>query len=466
MIEQEDTISAIATPIGEGGISVIRISGPNAISIIDLKFLGKHKLSTVSTHTAHHGFFYGVAGTIIDEVVVTVFRSPHSYTSEDIVEISCHGGIFISKTILGEIITSGARMAQPGEFTKRAFINGKLDLSQAEAVADVIKASSDLSLQTSIQQLRGKISEEVIRIRDKILNICSLLELELDFSEEGIQLSERPITINMIKDVMNSIDSLVSTYKVGRIYRDGAKIVIVGKPNVGKSSILNNLLSEERSIVTNIPGTTRDVIQENLVINGVLFRIVDTAGLRKSEDVVEKSGIQRTEDQLNSADLVLFVIDSLEGFCTEDKEILDFIKSEKNISEDKTIVIYNKRDLLTGKDFNLKSKECFWKNYLYVSAKTGEGMNLLKSMLYDLALDEKLHSQHRGLTITNERHKISLLSAKNSLLKASNSAENEKSNEFLALDLRIAIKQLGEIIGEISTDDILNNIFSKFCIGK
>lgn len=463
MIEQEDTIAAIATPIGEGGLSVIRISGSSAIRLVDLRFRGKHKLSTALTHTVHHGFFYDGLNEVIDEVVATVFKQPHSYTSEDIVEISCHGGIFISKKILTEIITSGARMALPGEFTKRAFINGKIDLSQAEAVADIIKANTDLSLRTSIQQLQGKISREVGILREKVLNICSLLELELDFSEEDLGFVEKTKSLTEINGIISSIDNMISTYKVGRIYRDGAKVVIVGKPNVGKSSILNSLLNEDRSIVTDTPGTTRDVIQENIVINGVLFKIVDTAGLRESNDIVEKYGIKRTEEQIDSADIIIFVIDSQTGFCKEDAEILNYLVSKNDLN---ILTVHNKQDLSSGKNNIEIDRYNTEVNNLYVSAKTGTGINILKSKLSDIALGSLVHSQDNSLTITNERHRISLINTQKSLLKAYEAIEKGNSGEFVAIDLRVSIKHLSEIIGTVSTDDILNNIFSKFCIGK
>ncbi len=303
IMAQEDTIAAIATPIGEGGIAVIRVSGPDALAVADLGFRGKQKLSTVLTHTAHVGFFYDRTNEVIDEVIATVFRKPHSYTTEDVVEISCHGGIYITKKILGEIIMAGARMALPGEFTQRAFINGRIDLSQAEAVADLIKSHSELSHKTSIQQLHGRISHEIATLREKILNICSLLELELDFSEEGIEFKGRTVLVEEIQEIINTVDQMLSTYKVGKIYREGARIVIAGRPNAGKSSILNALINEDRSIVTNVAGTTRDIILESLIIEGVLFNIIDTADYVKAKILFEKQGIKRTEQEINKADI-------------------------------------------------------------------------------------------------------------------------------------------------------------------
>ncbi|TAK65482.1 MAG: tRNA uridine-5-carboxymethylaminomethyl(34) synthesis GTPase MnmE, partial [Bacteroidetes bacterium] len=287
MKHQDDTIAAIITPIGEGGISVIRISGAQAIEIAENGFRGKQRLSDVASHTVHFGSYIGGEGELLDDVLATIFKQPHSYTGEDVVEISCHGSILVTQKILESIIQHGARIAEPGEFTKRAFLNGKMDLTQAEAVADIIRTNSDRSHKASLLQLKGRTSQAIKSIRDKLLNICSLVELELDFSEEGLEFINRSEIESRLVSVIGEIEKLINSYSQGRVIRDGVKVVIFGKPNVGKSSLMNALLEKERAIVTHISGTTRDTIEENIHINGILFRLVDTAGLRETNDLIE-----------------------------------------------------------------------------------------------------------------------------------------------------------------------------------
>ncbi|MGA2623119.1 MAG: tRNA uridine-5-carboxymethylaminomethyl(34) synthesis GTPase MnmE [Bacteroidota bacterium] len=460
----DDVIAAIATPIGEGGISIIRISGKDAIAIADKGFRGKQPLASAATHTAHFGGFIDPDGNAIDEVIATVFLEPHSYTAENSVEISCHGGMFVTRKILDSIVAYGARPAEPGEFTKRAFLNGRIDLSQAEAVADLIHARSEISHRTSLQQLEGKLSIKVAELRQQLLDVCGLLELELDFAEEGLEFTDKGKISRQIESVIEYLNQLIDSYKYGRVYREGFKVVLAGKPNVGKSSILNMLLNENRAIVTEIPGTTRDVIEENVVIDGLLFRIVDTAGMRKSEDFIEIEGIRRAESQLQTSDLIVLVLDAGTGFKSTDKNVFDqLLKEVKNRN---FLVAENKIDLLgkgTIPDLPDELKEY---DIIKISAKTGAGFGKLKKKLVGMALSGSWTEVERSLVITSSRHRDSFQKAVRSLSVAMESLNSSQSNEFVAVDLRAALDSLGEIIGVVTTDDIVHNIFSRFCIGK
>ena len=318
----DDTIAAIATPLGEAGISVIRVSGPRSIELCDKGFRGKKMLKEAGTHTAHFGDFGNRAGKKIDEVVATIFRAPHSFTTEDIVEITCHGGPYVTKAILDELIEEGARPAEPGEFTKRAFLNGRIDLSQAEAVADLIHSRSKMSHQASIEQLSGRISTHIKDLRQRIMDLSSILELELDFSEEGIELLNHKDLVKLLETIKFDIKEMLASYERDRLIRDGVKVVLTGRPNVGKSSILNSLLNYDRAIVSEIPGTTRDTLEENVSIAGLLFSITDTAGLRKSFDKVEELGIERAKRELRNADIILFVLDAKAGPGDEELELI------------------------------------------------------------------------------------------------------------------------------------------------
>jgi len=460
----DDVIAAIATPVGEGGISIIRISGKDAISIADRGFRGKKPLTSAATHTAHFGGFIDPDGNAIDEVIATVFLEPHSYTAENSVEISCHGGMFVTRKILDSIVAYGARLAEPGEFTKRAFLNGRIDLSQAEAVADLINSRSEISHRTSLQQLEGKLSIKIAELRQQLLDVCGLLELELDFAEEGLEFTDKGKISRQIESVIKYLNQLIDSYKYGRVYREGFKVVLAGKPNVGKSSILNALLNENRAIVTEIPGTTRDVIEENIVIDGLLFRIADTAGLRKSEDFIENEGIRRTESQIQTSDLIVLVLDADTGYQSMDKSVLNQVLKE--VKHRNFLVSENKIDLLgKGVRFDLPGE---LKEYdvIKMSAKTGEGFGEFKKKLVGMALSGSGTSVERSLVITSSRHRDSFQRAVGSLAVALESLKDSQSNEFIAVDLRAALDSLGEIIGVVTTDDILHNIFSRFCIGK
>ena len=466
MIRQEDTIAAIATPVGEGGISVIRISGKDALEITDRHFDGKKRIKDMSSHTVAFGNIIDPSAEmkVIDEVVAVVYHSPQSYTGEDVVEISCHGGMLVTKTILNVIIEGGARHAQPGEFTKRAFLNGRLDLSQAEAVADIIHARTERAHRSSLDQLKGRLSKEIEEIRNDILNFCSLIELELDFAEEDIELASREDFIKRAEKVVHRLKELIDSFNVGKVYREGIKVVLAGKPNAGKSSLLNTLLQENRAIVTDIPGTTRDIIEESLNIDGVLFRVIDTAGLRVTKDPVEVEGVQRTMAQLERADMALMIIDYSQSMSEDDLKYIDSILENMKELDLTPLIVLNKIDIADGKKFTKTGKLLHYP-FVKLSATTGEGVDVLKKQMVNLATDGKAY-QEGSVLVTNSRHRDALVRANKNLSLAINSLKEGASGEFVSVDLRAALDALGEITGVVTTEDILNNIFSSFCIGK
>ncbi len=464
MDPQEDTIIAIATPIGEGAISVIRVSGTKAIDIVDTRFRGRQSLLSVGSHTAHVGHIVDSSGSFVDEVVATVFREPHSYTAEDSVEVSCHGGILVTKRVLESIVDAGARMAEPGEFTKRAFLNGRIDLSRAEAVADIIRSKSDRSLRASLSQLEGSIHNNVEHLRESLLKICSLLELEIDFSEEGIELGDRTTIESDLKLVAEEITKMAQSYDEGRIYREGVKVSLAGKPNVGKSSIFNYLINSQRAIVTPIPGTTRDTIEESLVVDGIIFNLIDTAGLRSTTDLVENEGIKLTERSLRESTIRVYVVDATIGV---DQEDLDYISQHREADDSKScnwIVVANKIDLVEPKPLTVCIPGHADLSVIAVSAKTGEGIDVLKTKLKDLALPADINEG--SCLVTNARHKSCLMRSKESLDRALSCLSSRGGNEIIAIELRESLSELERIVGIITTDDVLNSIFSKFCIGK
>lgn len=463
-----DTIAAIATPIGEGGISVIRISGPSAFATADACFRGRVKLAEAASHTAHFGYIADATGQRLDEVVATVFKSPHSYTGEDVVEVSCHGGAYVTQAILSTFLSLGARLAEPGEFTKRAFLNGKMDLSQAEAVADLIHARSGLSLRSSLSQLQGRLSEQINAVREKLISTIGLLELELDFAEDGYEFVEKQKAISDLDEIIGRINKLLDTYKSGKIHRDGVKVVLAGAPNVGKSSLLNQLLNENRAIVTDIPGTTRDVIEENLTINGILFRVIDTAGLRKTADVVEQEGVARTKAKVEESDLVLLVLDASRPAEAPDIEPLSQVAKVIKEGMKACVVAVNKVDLNPTINGKLLQSMSFLKGLptVRVSALTGYGIDELKQTMVSSTLGGGKQAPESSVLVTNLRHFQAIKSAKEALLLAKESLGRGESSEFVAVDLRSALDSLGEITGVVTTEEILNSIFSKFCIGK
>lgn len=450
-IQSEDTIVALATPSGMGAISVIRLSGPSAINSIDKIFSGKKKLAEAETHTIHYGKVISKDDGLIDDVLVSVFKKPNSYTGEDAVEISTHGNPLISQKIIEQLLFFNVRIAEPGEFTKRAFLNNRIDLSQAEAVADVINARTDASLHGSRNQLNGLLSKKVNELREMLINASSFVELELDFAEEELEFINNEELIKRINNVIHEIDKLISTYSFGRVIRDGVNVAIVGQPNVGKSSLMNYILKESRAIVSQIPGTTRDVIREEVSIDGILFRIFDTAGIRKSENEIEREGVLRSREAVKNSDLILFLADVEQLFPDElFIEIKDLNKRENIIK------VLNKIDLKF--ENNIKSD-------IKISAKTGKGIDALFNLLKEKALGKSTYSEKTAI-VSNIRHYDCLKRAKDNLITAKQSADKNMSGEFISMDLRNAENDLAEIIGEVTNDDILNNIFTKFCIGK
>ena len=446
----EDTIAALATPMGYGAISIIRVSGEISIIAVDTIFTGKVKLNKAKSHTVHYGNIFD-SDEMIDDVLVSIFRAPNSYTGEDSVEISTHGNPLITNKILELLTRNNIRLAEPGEFTKRAFLNNRLDLSQAEAVADVISSHTEASLRGARNQLNGLLSRKVDDLRALLLNVSSFVELELDFAEEDLKFIEKSELIKRIDNIQAEIDSLLKTYSFGRTMRDGVNVALVGIPNVGKSSLLNYILKESRAIVSEIPGTTRDIIREEVSIDGILFKLYDTAGIRFSEDLIELEGIYRSRDAVKNADLVLYINDVEQEFDQTLYEEILILNNKKNI-----LTVLNKID----KGYNGAT------NYdISLSSLTGEGIVGLLNKMKDHALVNSNFSE-KTVVVSNLRHYQCLSRTNENLINARDSAMKNMSGEFVSIDLRNAINCLGEIIGEVTSDDILNNIFTKFCIGK
>jgi len=450
-IQTDDTIAAIATPTGVGAISIIRVSGPIAVSATDTIFSGKSKLIDVHTHTIHYGNILDPNNNIVDDVLVSVFKAPNSYTGEDSVEISTHGSSFITQKIIKLLVENNVRLAEPGEFTKRAFLNNRIDLAQAEAVADIINSRTEASLKGARNQLNGLLSKKVQSLREMLINTSSLVELELDFAEEDVEFIQYDELQKRTGSIIKEIDLLLSSYSFGKVIRDGVNVALVGLPNVGKSSLLNYILKEARAIVSKIPGTTRDVIREEVSIDGILFRLYDTAGIRVSENEIEKEGVMRSREVIKNSDLILFINDVEQNYPDDLFEELKTLNKQDNI-----INVLNKIDL---------NREAKIKSGIKVSALTGEGISDLFNIMKTKVFEGSNYSE-KNAVVSNLRHYNCLKKAKESLIDANNSISSKMSGEFIAVDLRNAENNLGEIIGEVTSDDILNNIFSKFCIGK
>ena len=456
----EDTIAAISTPIGEGGIGIIRLSGQRALPIAAELFAGSRKrpFLTVPNFSLQHGYIlHPETHKTLDEVLVSVMRAPHSYTREDVVEINCHGGLLALQHVLEAVLSRGARLATPGEFTKRAFLNGRIDLSQAESVIDVIRAKTDAGLQLAVQQLRGKLSTQVNHLRDHIAQLLASVEASIDFADEDIEIISHAQIDEQLQNTLAAIDQLLAGAQEGKILRDGLSLAIVGKPNVGKSSLLNLFLQEERAIVTPIPGTTRDTIEDVLNLNGIPIRLIDTAGLRDTSDEVERLGVERSRRTIQQADMVLCLFDGSAPWSHEDENFLNVVAHKEKF------LILNKIDLpaqLTTEDIQAQLHEPM--PIFRVSLTEQIGIDALKQAIVNKVMSVPLES----VAVTNVRHKQALTLAKTSLLHARQSTRSAMSPEFIALDLRDALNHLGEITGETTTDDILDRIFSTFCIGK
>jgi len=463
-METNTTICAIATSPGNGAIAVIRLSGKDAVSITDKLFRspsGK-KLSKQLPNTIHFGSIY-FKDKLIDEVLVSLFKAPYSYTGEDVVEISCHGSIFIQQQILQSLTQSGAILAQPGEFTLRAFINGKMDLSQAEGVADLIASESDAAHKMAMNQMRGGFSAEIGNLRGQLLNLCSLLELELDFSEEDVEFANRSDLNRLVNQVLKVIQHLTDSFSLGNVIKTGVPVAIVGKPNVGKSTLLNTLLQEERALVSEIAGTTRDSIEDVINIKGIRFRFIDTAGIRHTTDTIETLGIERTFSKISQASVILLLADVV---CTKE-EIQQQIKELKLTQDQHLIVIINKIDLHNKTEVEQRmggSKTFNPYPVLFLSAKH----HLYTDQLHDLLLNtvQSQALQTSDVVVSNVRHYEALKNALEASQRAATGLETDLPSDLIAQDIREILYYLGQITGEITTDEILGNIFSKFCIGK
>jgi len=453
MNNDQDTIIALSTPSGSGAIGVIRLSGPDAISLTNTVFAGKD-LEKQATHTLHFGLVKD-GDHIVDEVVAGLFVAPKSYTKENVVEISCHGSNYIIQQIINLLISKGARAAKPGEFTLRAFLNGAFDLSQAEAVADLIASNSKASHDVAMQQMRGGFANELKGLREQLIHFASMIELELDFAEEDVEFANREQLKNLVNKINYVLQRLISSFEMGNVIKNGVPIVIAGKPNVGKSTLLNALLNEERAIVSDIAGTTRDTIEDELTIGGIVFRFIDTAGIRDTADIIEALGVERTLEKMKQAKLIIYMADAAQSIS----EIEEQVRGLDQLAIPYLILV-NKADLISADQ--RKAFESL--NAVFISAKEKQGIDELKTTLLEQV---NLHHINTSETlVTNIRHVEALKQTEHALQRVLANVDNPVTSDFLAMDIKQALHYLGEITGTVTTDDLLENIFTKFCIGK
>jgi len=452
-----DTIAAISTPRGEGGIGIIRISGDKSFEILERIFNTKNPNRDLGFYKFNYGFIHD-NGKIVDEVMAVRMKAPKTYTCEDVVEINCHGGHLISEKVLELVLKNGARHAEQGEFTKRAFMNGRIDLSQAEAVMDIIHGKTEKSISLSLEQLRGDLRDKIDSFKKALLDVTAHVNVVLDYPEEGI---DDPLPSNLrenLENVYAEADRLISSYDKGKKIKEGIKTVIAGKPNVGKSTLLNSLLKEERAIVTHIPGTTRDVIEEIINIKGIPLVLTDTAGIRKTEDIVENIGVEKSKKFIENADLVLLVLDASRELESEDREVIEEIQNHNK----KTIVLLNKIDLerkIELEEFNLE-------NILEISAKDNIGIEDMEERIYSYIVEENVEDSSEKLIITNIRHKTALEKTKGAIRNIFETIDAGMPMDLISVDLKEALDSLSEITGEISSEDILDHVFGNFCVGK
>lgn len=452
-----DTIAAISTPRGEGGIGIIRISGDKSFEILDKIFNTKNPNRDLGFYKFNYGFIHD-NGKIIDEVMAVRMKAPKTYTCEDVVEINCHGGHLISEKVLELVLKNGARHAEQGEFTKRAFMNGRIDLSQAEAVMDIIQGKTEKSISLSLEQLRGDLRDKIGSFKKALLDVTAHVNVVLDYPEEGI---DDPLPSNLrenLENVYAESDRLISSYDKGKKIKEGIKTVIAGKPNVGKSTLLNSLLKEERAIVTHIPGTTRDVIEEIINIKGIPLVLTDTAGIRKTEDIVENIGVEKSKKFIENADLVLLVLDASRELESEDREVIQKIQNNNK----KTIVLLNKIDL----ERKIELDEFGLENILEISAKDNIGIEDMEERIYSYIVEEKVEDSSEKLIITNIRHKTALEKTKDAIRNIFETIDAGMPMDLISVDLKEALDSLSEITGEISSEDILDHVFGNFCVGK
>ena len=452
----DDTIVALATPPGIGAIGVIRLSGKMTFSIVNSLFPSKDLLQE-APNTLHVGYLKR-KGQIIDEVVLSLFRSPKSYTGEDVIEISCHGSPFIHQRIIEACIESGARLAKPGEFTQRAFLNGKLDLAQAEAVADVIASNTEASHKAALNTMRGGFSSKLKELREQLIRFSALIELELDFSQEDVEFADRSAFYELIRQLQFSTDQLINSFQLGNVIKNGVSVAIVGKPNAGKSTLLNALLNENRAIVSDIPGTTRDTIEETINIDGILFRLIDTAGIRQhTADIIESAGVERSLEKMKQASLVVYLFEAGDNI----REIRDK-QSELSNQGLNYLMVANKVDSLGEKDTRAKFQDV--EKIIFISARQNLHVEVLKEKMVDAVLQGQVQTEN--VIVTNARHYHALKEAAKSLYDIKTGLDNKLPGDLLALDIRRCLHYLGEITGQVSNEDMLDFIFSKFCIGK
>ena len=450
-IEEMSTICAISTPYGSGGIAVVRVSGESAIQIVDTLFHGRKSLTEAKAYTVHYGEIVKEQ-EILDQVLVSVFRAPHSFTGEDVVEIACHGSMYIQQTLLQWLVDAGCQLAKAGEFTQRAFLNGKMDLTEAEAVADLIAAQTKAEKDLALSQLRGGISNELAALRERLLTFTSLVELELDFADhEELEFADRSELFALAQEIDTTIGNLVRSFKTGNAIKQGIPVAIIGAPNVGKSTLLNALLGEERAIVSDIQGTTRDTVEDTLVLDGMLFRFIDTAGLRQTDDTIENLGIERSRQAAQKAVVLIHLQDATQP--------VNILAELDDTSEKKIIQVYNKVDLLGKEAMRREGDEA----RIYLSAKSGN-VEVLKQQLINFAREQ--YDTRNAVTISNTRHYEALVRAQEAIQRVQDGLQMQISGEFLSMDLQDCLSALGEITGQITSQEVLNNIFGKFCIGK
>ena len=455
----DDTIAAVATAMGEGGIGIVRISGENALSILEKVFCSVKNRPTENRKLTYGFVTDNFTGEKIDEVMAVYMKSPHSYTAEDVVEIQCHGSIVSLRKILALVLKNGARLAEPGEFTKRAFLNGRLDLSQAEAVIDLVRAKSDKTFDVALSQLEGSFSKKIKEIRSDLVDILVNITVNIDYPDEDIEVITYENLISGLGNVKAKVDSLLATADTGRILREGLNIAIIGKPNVGKSSLMNALLRETRAIVTEIPGTTRDTIEEALTIRNIPVKLTDTAGIRHTDDVIEKIGIEKSKESFNKADLVIFMVDNSRPLDDEDREIIEYIGDRK------VLAVINKTDLENRLDISEIKRKLPNGIFIETSMAREDGISRIEDEIENLVYGGKV-KQNDSMMVTNVRHKALLEEASSALRDAASMAGAGEALEFLEIDVNRAYEALGEIIGEAVNEDIINEVFARFCLGK